>query len=415
VSPTARTAVLVVVLAFAALAVELSVVVVGLAVLAGVALADALSVLEAPLLRREAPGSAARGVPTRLVLRQMAPLHGRVRLRQPVPPDVTLDPSEADEELAGTLVARRRGRMLLGRPAARRVGALGLARRDFALLEEQELLVYPDLPAANRIVDSVRRGRFREEGLRLRGQLGLGTEFESIRDYLPDDDVRQVNWAATVRVGRPMSNQYRIEQDRDVVCLLDSGRLMGAPSAGGTRLDVAVDAVAAIAAVAQELGDRCGLVAFDAEVRRHVRPARRAARDIVAAIFDLEPARIQSDYARAFQRIGGSKRAFVLVLTDLLEPSATQPLVDALPIVARRHHVVVASAVDPDLDALLAGEPETALDVHRAVAATQMLEARRHAAAAIRAARATVVEAEPRRLGAACVQAYLRAKARARL
>jgi len=313
------------------------------------------------------------------------------------------------------LVAHRRGRMTLGRAAARRTGPFGLARRDFTLLDGQELLVYPDLPAANRIVDSVRRGRFREAGQRMRGRLGLGTEFESIRDYQPDDDIRQVNWAATARVGRPMSNQYRIEQDRDVVCVLDSGRLMGAPLAGGTRLDVAVDAVTAMAAVAEELGDRCGLVAFDAEIRRHVRPARRAARDIVAALFDLEPTRIQSDYERALQRVGGSKRAFVLVLSDLLEPAATQPLVDALPIVARRHHVVVASALDPDVDAVLAKEPETALDVHRAVAAAEMVAARERATSALRSARAVVVEAEPSRLGAACVQAYLRAKARARL
>ncbi len=280
---------------------------------------------------------------------------------------------------------------------------------------DEDLLVYPDLPAASRIVEAVRRGRFRDEGHRLRGKLGLGTEFESIRDYQPDDDIRQVNWQATARVGRPMSNQYRVEQDRDVVCVLDAGRLMGAPLAGGTRLDVAVDVVAAIAAVADEVGDRCGLVAFDSEIRRHVRPSRRAARAIVAAVFDLEPTRVQSDYARAFRQIGGSKRAFVLVLTDLLEPTAAAPLVEAIPILSRRHHVVVASATDPDLHALFAPQPRVPLDVYRAVAAAEVLEARERAVAALRGARAVVVQASPTALSAACVRTYLRAKARARL
>jgi uncharacterized protein (DUF58 family) len=414
-SPAPRTAALVAVLAILGLAVELPVTVVLLAALAGGVIADLLAVREAPMIRREAPRSAARGLPTSLSLRQLAALRGAVRLRQPVPPDVRLEPSESDEALEGTLVAHRRGRHELPRPVVRRTGPLGLARRDFDLLEPEELLVYPDLPGANRIVEAVRRGRFRDEGQRLRGRLGLGTEFESIRDYQPDDDIRQVNWPATVRVGRPMSNQYRIEQDRDLVCVLDTGRLMGAPLAGGTRLDVAVDAVTAVAALADELGDRCGLVAFDAEIRRHVRPMRRAAREIVAAVFDLEPTRAQSDYARALHEIGGSKRAFVLVLTDLLEPTAAQPLVDAIPIVARRHHVVVASATDPDLHALLEREPRAPLDVHRAVAAADVLESRRRATAALRGARAVVVEAPPHRLGAACAQAYLRAKARARL
>ncbi|TML70334.1 MAG: DUF58 domain-containing protein, partial [Actinobacteria bacterium] len=248
-----------------------------------------------------------------------------------MPADVELEPSESDVELEAALVAHRRGRHTLGQPAARRTGPLGLGRRDFALLQDEELLVYPDLPAASRIAESVR----------LRGRLGLGTEFESVRDYQPDDDIRRVNWAATVRVGRPMSNQYRVEQDRDLVCLLDCGRLMGAPLAGATRLDFAVDAVTAIAAVADELGDRCGLVAFDSEIRRLVRPTRRAARGIVAALFDLEPNPVQSDYTRALREVGSAKRSFVLVLTDLLEPSAARPLVDAIPTVARRHHAVV--------------------------------------------------------------------------
>ena len=105
----------------------------------------------------------------------------------------------------------------------------------------------------------------------------------------------------------------------------------------------------------------------------------------------------------------------MLVLTDLLEPAAAQPLVEAMPILARRHHVVVAGATDPDLEALLDTVPETALDVYRAVAAADVLDARERAVAALRGAGARVVEAQPHRLGAACVQAYLRAKARARL
>jgi uncharacterized protein (DUF58 family) len=414
-SPTQRTAIVVAALAVAGLALPLLVVAFALLALAAAVAVDLLAVREPPSVRRELPRSAARGVPAVVVLAQRVSLAGSVRLRQAVPPDVELAPSEADERLEGTLVARRRGRHTLPRPVARRTGPLHLGRRDFSVLDDAQLRVYPDLPAVTRIVEAVRRGRFREEGRRTRGRLGLGTEFESIREYQPDDDIRQVNWAATARLGRPMSNQFRIEQDRDVVCALDAGRLMGAPLAGGTRLDVAVDAVAAVAAVAEELGDRCGLVAFDGEIRRHVRPSRRAARDIVAALFDLEPTAVDSDYALAFHRIGGSKRAFVLVVTDLLEPSAAQPLVDAVPTLARRHHVVVAGATDPDLAGFLQTEPATALDVYRAVAAADVLDARKRAVTAIRGAGAQVVEAPPERLGPACVHAYLRAKARARL
>jgi uncharacterized protein (DUF58 family) len=248
-----------------------------------------------------------------------------------------------------------------------------------------------------------------------RGPLGLGTDFESIRDYLPDDDIRQVNWRATARLARPMSNQYRVEQDRDVVCLLDMGRLMAAPLGDRTRLDATVDAATAVALVADEVGDRAGVVAFDDRVRRRLPPARGGGDAVVRAVFDIEPTMVDSDYELAFRAVGSGKRAFVLVLTDLLEEAAAQPLVDAMPVLARRHAVVVAGVTDPDLDLLVHTRPRAPAEVYAAAVALDVLDARARVAAQLRRQGADVLEASPDLLPNACVGAYLRAKARARL
>jgi uncharacterized protein (DUF58 family) len=212
-----------------------------------------------------------------------------------------------------------------------------------------------------------------------------------------------------------MTNQYRVEQDRAVVCLLDAGRLMAAPLGDRTRLDVAVDAVAAVAAVADVVGDRVGVVAFDSEIRREARPRHRGAREVIRAVFDLEPTALDSDYGRACQRVGDDKRAFVLVLTDLVEESAARPLLEVLPLLRRRHSVAVASAADTDLLAAASVEPERALETYRAAVALDVLAARARVVASLRREGAAVVEAEAGALPAACVRAYLQAKARARL
>jgi uncharacterized protein (DUF58 family) len=136
---------------------------------------------------------------------------------------------------------------------------------------------------------------------------------------------------------------------------------------------------------------------------------------VVQALFDLEPRPVDADYELAFRSASGLKRAFVLVLTDLLDPAAARPLVEAVPVLARRHAVAVASARDPDLETLAAREPEALADVFATTVALDVLDARAAAAAAIRRAGAEVIEASPDRLSAACVSAYLRAKARARL
>ena len=231
-TPTPRAA-----LAVALVALSLLVLPVPVAVLLAVALVaaagvDAWWVRRPPEVTRDVPTHLARGVPASLRLEPVEPV--RVRVRQPVPPDLELEPAQADGVLAGQLVARRRGRHTLPPPVARRTGPLGLAAWAHTVGAAADVLVYPDLPAARRLASSVRAGKFRDEGLRRRGPLGLGTEFESVREYSPDDDVRQVNWRATARLGRPMSNQYRIERDRDVVCVVDCGRLMAAPFLAGS-------------------------------------------------------------------------------------------------------------------------------------------------------------------------------------
>ncbi len=291
-TPTARAGYALVVIAILALVVPVPVTIFLAVTLAVATVIDVILARPKLRVRRTLPRVFARGVPTTLVVETDAAEPNRVELRQAQPPDVSVEPSVGRSRLDGAVVAHRRGETTFPPITARRTGPLGLGRCTFDGEGTANVLVYPDVYAAHRLVVALRRGRFRDPGLRTRGPLGLGTDFESIRDYQPDDDVRQINWTASARVGRPMSNVYRIEQDRDVVCLVDAGRLMSAPlDARTTRLDACVDAVTMVALVADELGDRCGVTVFDGELRRRLSPRRNGGRAVVRAILDVEPAR----------------------------------------------------------------------------------------------------------------------------
>jgi uncharacterized protein (DUF58 family) len=386
-----------------------------LAVLAAM-LADGLSVRTAPPLRRTLDELLSRGVAASLSVQALAPDARRVLLRQPATPALRVQVQADGRALDGEVVAVERGRQRLPGVASASVGPLGLARWHHRAGSHTEVLVYPDLVSARRLVLRLRQGRAAPGGRLRRGPLGLGTEFESIREYCPDDDIRQVNWRASARLGRPMSNQFRVEQDHDVVCVLDAGRLMGAALAQGTLLDATLDAATAVALVADELGDRCGAIAFDAEVRRVVGPRRAGGRRVLRALFDLQPTLEDSDFERAFMRVGGSRRALVLVFTDLIDERAARSLVEAAPMLTRRHTVVVAGISDPALEtAAREARDQDHDEAARSLAALSVLRARDGAAARIRHAGADVVLATPAALPERCVQAYLRAKARARL
>ena len=119
----------------------------------------------------------------------------RHRRRSTIEPREGVGPPRGDGGRRGAAAATR------SQPVAlRSEGPLGLGRWRHEGAGEHEVTVYPDVPAARRLALAVRQGRFRSAGRLTRGPLGLGTEFESIRDYEPDDDIRQVNWRATERM-----------------------------------------------------------------------------------------------------------------------------------------------------------------------------------------------------------------------
>ena len=88
----------------------------------------------------------------------------------------------------------------------------------------------------------VRRGLEMEAGRLAARRFGGGTELERLREYVPDDELRRINWKATARRGVAISNEYETERSQNVVVLLDAGRLMGAVADGLTKLDHALNA-----------------------------------------------------------------------------------------------------------------------------------------------------------------------------
>jgi uncharacterized protein (DUF58 family) len=411
-TPTTRCAWLLASVAIGGLLLPVWVAVAAALALLAVTLADGMSVRGAPQIARRLEEVLSRGVPAKLSVLAASGDERQVLLRQPATPALQVTGEQGRRELHGEVTGIRRGRHTIPGVAGASVGPLGLARWHHRPGEPMELLVYPDLHTARRLVLRLRVGRAAPDGRLRRGPLGFGTDFESIRDYSPDDDIRQVNWRATARMGRPMSNQYRVEQDHDVMCLLDSGRLMSAPAARGTLLDAALDAATAVALAADELGDRCGAIGFDAEIRRAVEPRRFGGRAAVHTMFDLQPTLVESDFERAFTRVGGSRRALILVFTDLIDERAARSLVAATPMLTRRHAVAVVGVSDPELEQ---AATDTDADPALAVAALSVVQARERAVAQIRRAGAEVVMAPAAALPERCVQVYLRAKARTRL
>jgi uncharacterized protein (DUF58 family) len=298
-------------------------------------------------------------------------------------------------------------------------GSLGLAARQRRVHIPAVLVVHPRYRSAAEAELRINRARVLDVGLRSAAGRGGGTEFDALRDYTVDDEARRIDWAATARAGRAIVRTYRAERNQTVLCLLDNGRTMAAQVDGVPRAEHAMDAVMMLTHVASRLGDRAGLMAFDREVRAVVGPRHGAGQlaRVTEALYQLEPALVESDYRRAFSAaLSRFRRRTLLVLfTELAEQAFTETLLPALPLIGRHHLVIVASVVDPAVARWAASSPEDAGSAYRKAAAITALAERRRVAVRLRALGATVVDAPPGELTPRLADAYLRVKATGRL
>ena len=110
---------------------------------------------------------------------------------------------------------------------------------------------------------------------RLRGR---GLNFEEIRSYLPGDDIRNIDWKVTARIGKPHTRVYTEERDRPALLLVDQRLNMFFGSTVSTKSATAAEAAAASAWRVLSVGDRPGALVFDDATIEHVRPHRSETR-----------------------------------------------------------------------------------------------------------------------------------------
>ncbi|MEQ1788019.1 MAG: DUF58 domain-containing protein [Acidimicrobiales bacterium] len=331
------------------------------------------------------------------------------RIRGRIPAGATLRSTIA-------LQPSRRGRFLVRSLVVRVEGPLGVGARQRRLDRPDLLRVHPAFPSREDAELRINKARILEVGLRSAKGRGGGTEFDQIREYGVDDEVRRIDWAATARAGKAMVRTYRAERNQNVLLLLDNGRVMAGQVAQVPRVEHAMDALMCLTTVATRLGDRCGLVAFDRTVRA-VLPAR-AGRDqlgrVADAMYDLEPALAESDYRGAFTQALARfrRRSLIVLFTDLVEQAVGESLLPALPLLVRHHIVLVAAVRDPDVVRWATEPPAGSTEAYRAAAATMALAERDRATARLRGMGAVVIDAPPGQLAPRLADAYLELKAR---
>jgi uncharacterized protein (DUF58 family) len=155
---------------------------------------------------------------------------------------------------------------------------------------------------------------------------GRGMDFEELREYIPGDDVRDIDWNVTHRLGRPFVKRFREERELTAVLAVDVSASFCFGSANRTKREFATEIAATLAFSAAKNGDKVALLLFSDEVERFVPPrkGRRHILRIVRELLTCQPRQRGTDISSALGFLNHvlHRRAIVFLLTDFLHTGA---------------------------------------------------------------------------------------------
>ncbi len=256
-----------------------------------------------------------------------------------------------------------------------------------------EVRVYPNLHAERKSLAALflHRGGL---GIHAQRQIGKGRDFEQLREYVPGDDYGDIFWKASARRGVPITKTFQLERTQEVYVVLDHSRLsarelrVAAGDAGGgsaasevvhggsfevtTQLERFVHGALVMGLVAEGQGDLFGLITFASRVDGFIRSRNGKAhydtcRD---ALYTLETESSSPDFEElvVFVRKHLTRRALLVVLTDLSDPLIAEQFLESMQLVSRQHMVLVLTLKPEKAGPLFSAEAESIDDVYDGLA-----------------------------------------------
>jgi uncharacterized protein (DUF58 family) len=331
---------------------------------------------------------------------------------------------------------QERGDCTTGQLYIRYRSPLGLAERWAKAPLQQTLRVYPALRTGEEQQIFLARSRQIDLQLRQTRQRGLGRDFESLRDYRPGDDMRDICWTASARRGNLITRQYQTERSQPVWIVLDCGRLMRSrvvaapgtkaamPLAPGSlrehsKLDHACTTAVALAQLALFSGDRVGLLAYGQTIQQRLLPGRGAAhlRQMIELLAQLRAESSEADHLRATTLLGRlqPRRSLILWVTDLAETAMRPEVIDGAMHLLRRHVLLFVAMAQPEVDAVAQDRPNNVDQMFRAAAAQEMAGRRELLLARLHEQGALTLDLNPEAVTSSVLNQYLKVKERAML
>lgn len=245
---------------------------------------------------------------------------------------------------------------------------LGLVSKRFSFQKDANLPAYPSFIHLRKYELMALQSEFLLGGMKKIRKLGHTMEFEQIKDYVPGDDIRTINWKATSKTNRLMVNQFQDEKSQRIFMLIDKGRTMKMPFNGLSLLDYSINATMALSHIILKKGDRAGMMTFSKKTENKVAAENKSGqlRKISEALYNIKTDFFESDFNRLYQDVKYSlnQRSLVLLFTNFETLDGLNRQLKYLRGIAKNHLLVVIFFKNSELQTLIHKNPESSQEIY---------------------------------------------------
>ncbi len=286
-------------------------------------------------------------------------------------------PALATVNLEYLLTPYNRGLYSFGSTHVYLSSSLGMMARRFTFLNGCDVPVFPSYQQLHNLQLLMRGIEPVSTGLGRMRKLGQSMEFEQIKEYVPGDDVRTVNWKATARKGGLMVNSYSEEKSQQIYCLIDKGRLMKMPFDGLSLLDYAINSTLVITHVCLQKQDRIGLISFAEKMGSFI-PADRnpiQQENILNALYKQQTEFLEPDFEMLYMQVRQRirQRSLLILFTNFETLQGARRQIPYLQSIAKYHLLLVVFFENTELKLVANAKADTVEDIYVQTVADKFL------------------------------------------
>ncbi|MCH7402318.1 DUF58 domain-containing protein [Belliella kenyensis] len=320
------------------------------------------------------------------------------------------------KEVFYSLTPLERGEYIFGDLHVFVLSRIGLVKRRFSFQKGQMVKVYPSFIQMQQfdfLATNIRRFDYGFKKIR---RIGHTMEFEQIKNYIPGDDIRSINWKATAKSADLMVNQFQDEKSQPIYSILDMGRVMQMPFNGLSLLDYAINSCLAFSNVAIKKGDKAGVITFSHRMQKSMQASSRKSHllGILEMLYGLDTDFLDTDFGLLYNWLKRkvSQRSMLLIFTNFEHQTALQRQLPYLKAIARQHLLVVVMFENTLLESLTEQVPDKISEVYKQTVAGKFMYDKRLMAKELNRHGIQTILTKPAELSINTINKYLELKAR---